>query len=91
MEIATRSTHDSTEADAHKARREKDAAPGALHPAMAGRVRPLPITKAEARRFRRAADLSATDFEAKLRRTRRRAPTATGRPPSPAAPPRPTM
>ncbi len=63
---------------------------GALLIAMAGKVRPLRgISKVEAKRWRRAAGLSAAEFEAKLQRTQRKAVGAMGVAPEP-APAKPT-
>ena len=63
---------------------------GELLAAMNGRVRPLPGTETEKRRWRAAVLLSASDFEKRVRRSQRRALAAIGVGPAKAKPsPRP--
>jgi len=57
---------------------------GELLVAMNGRVRPLPGEESAKRRWRAAVQLSAADFEKKVRRSQRRALAAIGVGPAPA-------
>ena len=73
------------EAITTRARAERRA--GALLVALAGRLRPLPgISKVQSKKYRRDAELSAEEFEAKLRRAEVRAVAAIGVAPKKPAP-----